>query len=100
MMATAPYEKPQCRPDHGEAALKRSIRASKAGAASWACTCGSQDGAHAPNCRKERRRFDAQKGGLRTLERYGPSHFRRLRWQQLLQGHQEKINAGLTRRGN
>jgi hypothetical protein len=64
-------------------ALVRRLRASKAGAASWACTCGSQDGAHTPNCRKERRRFDAQKGGLRTLQRYGPSHFRRLRWRQL-----------------
>jgi hypothetical protein len=65
-------------------ALKRRLRASNAGAASWACDCGTDNGAHALDCRRERRRLDARKGGLKTLERYGSSHFRRLRWRQLL----------------
>jgi hypothetical protein len=63
---------------------QRRLRASKAGQASWACTCGSDNGIHTPDCRKERRRLDAQKGGLSTLARWGPSHFRRLRWLQAL----------------
>jgi hypothetical protein len=66
------------------AALKRRLRASKAGSASWTCTCGSRDGTHTPDCRRERRKLDAQRGGLKTLERHGAAHFRRLRWHQLL----------------
>jgi hypothetical protein len=79
------------RPERGQRALRpeslalaRRLRASKAGAASWACDCGSEGGVHAPDCRKERRRLDARKGGQRTFERYGASHYRRLRWRQVM----------------
>ena len=74
-------------------AVLRKLRASRAGASSWLCSCGASESQadrrhvrHDPRCRYALHLLAASRGGEVTLHRRGRAFYRQLRWLQVARG--------------